>query len=267
MGNACYGVVGYRRQTLPNDMRAAQEFLLRNRRAIITEQTKQDRAHKAAVTAVKSAAKRGDTTSVRELGRELVRSDRAKQRLALTVARLDQCLARLRHAKVQRQMARSVADATQVLADIGAMLSCEELGEIAKDYKREMARYEVRQETIDQAMIALDAGSTTTGPDDPEDEAVTAALLEVTEKRQTPSSSNNKQSPKMNHLSTTSTPASVEKLRTASTLLRPEDPVDDNEVTTLLLSILPNPPNNGKTEIPMTTYKQHVVVDQEDMWT
>jgi hypothetical protein len=108
------------------------------------------------------------------------------ERLAVLIARLDQCLMRLRRANIQRQMARSMQSAAQVMRHVNrTLMRHEELRDVAQKMERELMRYDDIQreyQAITDAVLgdgtSNDNGSHGSGREEEEDEELSSAVID-----------------------------------------------------------------------------------------
>ena len=267
MGNACVGIA-----PPPEGVRSAQRCLAKQRRELVLQRAKLDTEYKKTVTAVRAAHKRGDETSKRALAGELVRADRGKERLTLSIARVEQCQTRLRRVAASRRTAESMAQTTRVLVEVGRILDTAGTREIAQEYSRVMAVYNVRQEALDDALDSAIGGE----DDDTLDAASSAALQQVLEPRVANRSGSSLRSnadagslaPPL--LSTTTTSSSLRTTAEESLLAAPTAPVAEHEVDAVLKKVLPSAPRRRAGAV--GAKKQHNACEMQElgvdgMWT
>ncbi|RKP37859.1 Snf7 family, partial [Dimargaris cristalligena] len=151
-------------------IQSQQRVLQRQIRNIEMEETKTKRI-------LKGLAKKNDLKSCRILAKELVRSERQKQRLHISVAQLNSISMELQRQTAMLKVAGQLSQSTQLMRQVNSLVKMPQIAAAVQEMSREMMKAGIISEMMEDTLDMLDE-------DDVEDEAeeeVNKILFEITD--------------------------------------------------------------------------------------
>ncbi|KAI9321542.1 Snf7 family, partial [Dichotomocladium elegans] len=131
------------------DIRAEQRLIDRQIRSIETEEVKAKRM-------IKQAAKRNDKTNCRLLAKELVRSQRQKNRLHTSKAQLNSIIMQLEHQLATIKVAGTIQRSSEVMNAVNRLVRLPEISQTMQHMSMEMMKAGIMDEMIEDTMDMMD---------------------------------------------------------------------------------------------------------------
>ncbi|KAJ7095440.1 vacuolar sorting protein VPS24 [Mycena belliarum] len=133
-------------------VRAWQIKLRTESRLLDREMRELDRATKLARQSVKQHAARGDVKSARILAREVVRSDKQKDRLSVSKARLGSIGTQLTQQMAMIKVTGSLQKSTEIMKLSNALIRLPQISQTMREMSMEMTKAGIMEEMMDDAL-------------------------------------------------------------------------------------------------------------------
>ncbi|KDN46780.1 hypothetical protein K437DRAFT_256056 [Tilletiaria anomala UBC 951] len=162
-------------------VKKVQSQLRSEQRALEREMRQIDAASSKAKAEVKRLAKKGDVKSARILAREIVRTHKQRDRLAVSKARLNSIGMQLQHQLAMYKVTGSMQKSTEVMKLSNQLIKLPQMQETMREMSTEMMKAGILEEMMDET---LDSGVLGEDEDELEEEAegeVEKVLFELTD--------------------------------------------------------------------------------------
>ncbi|GAA5848720.1 hypothetical protein JCM3766R1_006423 [Sporobolomyces carnicolor] len=162
-------------------VRKWQSTLKQQTRALDREVSHLDQQTNKVRQEIKKLAQKGDTKNAKLLAREVVRSNKQKQRLQTSKANLNSIHMQLGHQLAMVKVTGTLQASAEIMKASNALMSVPQVSATMRDMSVEMMKAGIMQEMLDDTMEQLDDAD---GVDDLEDEAqeeVDKVLWQITD--------------------------------------------------------------------------------------
>ncbi|KAI8079123.1 Snf7-domain-containing protein [Gilbertella persicaria] len=152
------------------EIRAQQRGIDRQIRAIDTEEAKVKRS-------IKQVAKKGDTKNCKMLAKELIRSQRHKNRLYTSKAQMNSIIMQLEHQLATLKVAGSLQKSGEVMKLVNQLARLPEMSQTMQQMSMEMTKAGIMEEMIGDTMEMMDDEDI----EEAADEEVNNVLFQITD--------------------------------------------------------------------------------------
>ncbi|KAL9940808.1 hypothetical protein V8E36_000296 [Tilletia maclaganii] len=162
-------------------VKAVQAQLRSEHRHLDRELRQLDAASAKAKAEVKRLAKKGDTKSAKILAREIVRTNKQKERLTLSKARLGSIGMQLQHQMAMYKVTGSMQKSTEIMKLSNQLVKLPQISKVMREMSMEMTKAGIMEEMMDDT---LDSGVLGEDEEELEEEAqgeVDKVLYELTD--------------------------------------------------------------------------------------
>jgi charged multivesicular body protein 3 len=124
---------------------------------------------------IKAAAKRGDLSTAKTLAREIVRSQKAVNRLHTSKAQMNSVMMQMENQMAQQKVTGHMSKSTEVMKMMNKLTRVAEVSETMRQLQAEMTKAGIIEEMVDGAMEGLEASD----DEDAADEEVNKVMTEL----------------------------------------------------------------------------------------
>ena len=107
---------------------------------------------------IKAAAKRGDLSTAKTLAREIVRSQKAVNRLHTSKAQMNSVMMQMENQMAQQKVTGHMSKSTEVMKMMNKLTRVAEVSETMRQLQAEMTKAGIIEEMVDGAMEGSAAG-------------------------------------------------------------------------------------------------------------